>query len=282
MFAAAASRAQTCSWKQARAALQVLAAIQQSAPQAVKQRAVHLSAQASAAPRACTSAPAKAATCFTCSGLVPHADQAQSSRHAAAHAAPGHRHRWNVTTTRTPSATDCQLHSLPACLARAYATTRAFNAAHTYSTELGASDVQGSSDASSALPNTADVPRSDTTMAQAQTASSGGAPTATDSTQHLVSFPPVAAGAVILGPIRKSAEVRESERTLREIRAAIFDHHLNEENLQTGRKTLAKAIKGPFVSDYYLDKYTDPLATNPEGQRRQQVRPVHAAMLCAR
>ena len=152
-----------CSRKQARAALQVLADSQQSAPQAVKQRAVHLSAQAAAASHARTSAPLEAAACFTCSGLVPHADQAQSSRDAAAHAAPGHRHRQNVTTT---CATDLQLHSLAACLAHACAATHAFSAARTHSTEPSTLDAHDHSVASSALPDTADVPRSDTTMTQ--------------------------------------------------------------------------------------------------------------------
>jgi Mitochondrial ribosomal subunit S27 len=58
----------------------------------------------------------------------------------------------------------------------------------------------------------------------------------------------------------------------RQIEADVFDMHYAEGHERTGRKQLARAIKGPYVADYYLDKHIDPLMTNPEGQARQAVR----------
>jgi hypothetical protein len=91
-------------------------------------------------------------------------------------------------------------------------------------------------------------------------------------TSQEVTFPPLSAGAVILGRIQKSEEVREAERTKRHIEAMIFDQHYSEGSASVGRKRLAKPIRGPFVADYYLDKHRDPLMVNEAGRERQAVR----------
>jgi hypothetical protein len=87
-----------------------------------------------------------------------------------------------------------------------------------------------------------------------------------------VSFPSLDTGAIILGRIQKSEKHKEIELSKLKARAAIFDHHFNPDGQRTGRKTLAKLIKGPMVVDYYMEKYKDPLMVNVEGREADQRR----------
>eukprot|EP00892_Ulva_mutabilis_P002629 jgi/Ulvmu1/12367/UM009_0013.1 len=87
-----------------------------------------------------------------------------------------------------------------------------------------------------------------------------------------VTFPPTSAGGVILGPIQPTEDQQTHERVRKMITARVFDQYYQDGSARTGRKTLAKALKGDYIGDYYLDKITDPLMTNPDGRAAAAVR----------
>jgi hypothetical protein len=87
-------------------------------------------------------------------------------------------------------------------------------------------------------------------------------------TVHMVTFPPESSGARILGPIRKSAEVRETNEKHRQIAAKVFDQFAFSDNRRRGGKQLTQMIKGPHLMDYYLDKHGDQLMVNLEAQEK--------------
>lgn len=87
-----------------------------------------------------------------------------------------------------------------------------------------------------------------------------------------VSFPSAEAGGVILGPLQPSEDAKNHERVKKIVRARIFDEFYQEGVVRTGRKTLGKALKGDFIADYYMDKVTDPLMTNPDGREEAAAR----------
>ena len=85
----------------------------------------------------------------------------------------------------------------------------------------------------------------------------------------MITFPSVQDGAIILGPIERSADTREIDDAKAEIRATIFGHYHNPDGRPTGRKVLRRHMKGMFVSDYYMDKHEDIMLTNFEGREKQ-------------
>lgn len=87
-----------------------------------------------------------------------------------------------------------------------------------------------------------------------------------------MTFPPPSAGGVILGPLQSSEDAMNHERMKKMITASIFDQFYQNGALRTGRKALAKSLKGDFIGDYYLDKITDPLMTNPDGREEASIR----------
>lgn len=94
----------------------------------------------------------------------------------------------------------------------------------------------------------------------------------TQAREQRVTFPPAAAGGVILGPLQPSEDAQSHERIKKIIRARVFDNFYQDGVGRTGRKTLARALKGDFIGDYYMDKITDPLMTNPDGREAAAIR----------
>lgn len=94
----------------------------------------------------------------------------------------------------------------------------------------------------------------------------------TQAREERVTFPSAAAGGLILGPLQRSEHAQRHERIKKIVRARVFDNFYQDGVSRTGRKTLARAMKGDFIGDYYMDKVTDPLMTNPDGREAAAIR----------
>jgi Mitochondrial ribosomal subunit S27 len=92
-----------------------------------------------------------------------------------------------------------------------------------------------------------------------------------------VTFPPLSAGARVLGALSRPAAATEAAEDLKARRAAVFNSVYQREPLRTGRSALKRLIRGPKVMDYYLDAHDDPLMVNKEGQAKQAERDLRNA-----
>jgi Mitochondrial ribosomal subunit S27 len=75
-----------------------------------------------------------------------------------------------------------------------------------------------------------------------------------------------------MGAIELDPSVESHEDARKKLNAAIFDQHYQQHNLRTGRKQLGRFLKGELIADYYIDKITDPLSVNIEGQEKAMMR----------
>jgi hypothetical protein len=86
------------------------------------------------------------------------------------------------------------------------------------------------------------------------------------------SFPSEADGGIIMGPIESIEAVKVQEEVRKVVSSNIFDHEYQRFPDRTGRKQLARMLKGDMVADYYLDKNTDPLMVNIDGVEKATAR----------
>lgn len=112
-------------------------------------------------------------------------------------------------------------------------------------------------------------------MAARAASDTAGTPAQSDMAQGAAvhpSFPSVEEGGIIMGTIHKLPEVMVQEEYRKLGNAAVFDQEYQYEPRRTGRKQLAKMLKGDFVADYYLDKNKDPLMVNVPGAEQAVIR----------